>query len=171
MTIQEYQELSKRTLADLGSDELNLLHMKIGIMTEFGELLDSIKKHIAYKKPLDLVNVEEEIGDICFFIVGHMTFSDNKAVEWPTPPKYEPSNIANVATIIYDVLGAYIVNNIGNQSLLQNLYMISVVIGVDFFRGLENNIAKLQARYPEKFTEEQALNRNLEAERKILENG
>lgn len=31
------------------------------------------------------------------------------------------------------------------------------------------NIAKLRARYPEKFDRESALNRNLEAERKILE--
>jgi hypothetical protein len=34
---------------------------------------------------------------------------------------------------------------------------------------LDTNIAKLEARYPEKFTEEAALNRNLEAEREILE--
>lgn len=33
------------------------------------------------------------------------------------------------------------------------------------------NIAKLQARFPEKFTEYHAENRNLEAERKILEDG
>lgn len=33
----------------------------------------------------------------------------------------------------------------------------------------ERNIAKLRARYPEKFTSENALNRNLAAERAILE--
>lgn len=33
------------------------------------------------------------------------------------------------------------------------------------------NIAKLQARYPAKFTEENALNRDLDAERAILEEG
>lgn len=32
-----------------------------------------------------------------------------------------------------------------------------------------NNIAKLKARYPNKFTEENAINRNLEVERSILE--
>jgi len=34
---------------------------------------------------------------------------------------------------------------------------------------MENNINKLRVRYPEKFTEENALNRNLELERKVLE--
>jgi hypothetical protein len=34
---------------------------------------------------------------------------------------------------------------------------------------LETNINKLEARYPEKFTEDKALNRNLDIERKILE--
>lgn len=34
---------------------------------------------------------------------------------------------------------------------------------------LEININKLKVRYPEKFTQENAINRNLEEERKILE--
>ncbi len=35
---------------------------------------------------------------------------------------------------------------------------------------METNIKKLAARYPEKFSEEKAINRNLDVERKILEN-
>jgi hypothetical protein len=34
---------------------------------------------------------------------------------------------------------------------------------------MDINIKKLEARYPEKFTEDKAINRDLEAERKILE--
>ncbi len=41
--------------------------------------------------------------------------------------------------------------------------------GWDLRDILDTNIAKLEARYPEKFTEEQALNRNLVIEREILE--
>lgn len=41
--------------------------------------------------------------------------------------------------------------------------------GWDLEEIMATNIAKLRARYPEKFTQEAALNRNLEAERKILE--
>lgn len=35
----------------------------------------------------------------------------------------------------------------------------------------QTNIDKLKARYPEKFTNELAINRNLDIERQILENG
>lgn len=34
---------------------------------------------------------------------------------------------------------------------------------------MQTNIAKLKARFPEKFTSDNAINRNLETERKILE--
>ena len=40
---------------------------------------------------------------------------------------------------------------------------------LDFAKLLDNNIAKLKVRFPDKFTEEAALNRNLEEERKTLE--
>jgi NTP pyrophosphatase (non-canonical NTP hydrolase) len=41
--------------------------------------------------------------------------------------------------------------------------------GWDLREILDTNIQKLQARYPEKFTTENALNRDLEKEREILE--
>lgn len=41
--------------------------------------------------------------------------------------------------------------------------------GWDLRDILQTNIDKLAARYPERFTTEKALNRNLEVERKILE--
>lgn len=44
-------------------------------------------------------------------------------------------------------------------------------LGSDFESVMQTNIDKLKARYPEKFTEEAAENRNLEKERKILEDG
>lgn len=40
---------------------------------------------------------------------------------------------------------------------------------LDFENLLQNNIDKLRIRFPDKFTQENAINRNLEAERKELE--
>jgi NTP pyrophosphatase (non-canonical NTP hydrolase) len=94
----------------------NLLHYTIGVGTEAAELLDAVKKHIAYGKPLDLVNIKEETGDLLFY----------------------------VARII-------------------DMY------GWTFEEVMETNINKLKARYGTKFSEAAALNRDLEAERKILE--
>ncbi|MBI4458414.1 nucleoside triphosphate pyrophosphohydrolase family protein [Candidatus Uhrbacteria bacterium] len=49
------------------------------------------------------------------------------------------------------------------------LALLCTELGVSFEQVWEKNIAKLRARYPEKFTQEHALARDLETERKILE--
>jgi NTP pyrophosphatase (non-canonical NTP hydrolase) len=50
--------------------EAHLLHMAVGIAGEAGELLDAIKKAVIYKKPLDIDNVIEELGDLEFYMEG-----------------------------------------------------------------------------------------------------
>lgn len=40
---------------------------------------------------------------------------------------------------------------------------------IDLVKALQNNIAKLKVRFPDKFTEQNAIERNLEAEREQLE--
>lgn len=40
---------------------------------------------------------------------------------------------------------------------------------IDFEAGLQNNIDKLKARYPEKFTRDNANHRDLDTERQVLE--
>jgi NTP pyrophosphatase (non-canonical NTP hydrolase) len=44
-------------------------------------------------------------------------------------------------------------------------------LGADLGEVMEKNIAKLKARYPDKFTTKDALNRNLDKEYKILSHG
>lgn len=105
-------------LVDRVSDKSNirLLHAAIGMCTESGEFIDQLKKHIFYGKPLDKVNLKEEIQDTLYYI-----------------------------GIAMDELGT------------------------DFDKEQVKNIAKLRARYGDKFTSEAAINRNLEKERKVLE--
>jgi NTP pyrophosphatase (non-canonical NTP hydrolase) len=95
-----------------------LLHGAIGLATESGEILDALKKHIYYGKPLDKVNLIEEISDCAWYIA----------------------------------------------LLLREL-------GYSFEEMAELNIKKLRARYGEKFSEHDAINRNLHVEREILERG
>lgn len=54
----------------LTPQKADLLHMTIGVSGESGELLDAVKKHIIYNKPLDLENVIEELGDLEFYLEG-----------------------------------------------------------------------------------------------------
>ena len=55
---------------EMTGPEAHLLHMAIGIAGEAGELLDAIKKHVIYQKPLDFDNVVEELGDLEFYMEG-----------------------------------------------------------------------------------------------------
>lgn len=57
-------------LAELHPHRVDLIHMTMGIVGESGELLDAVKKHTMYDKPLDLDNVVEELGDIEFYLEG-----------------------------------------------------------------------------------------------------
>lgn len=116
MNINDYQEKAARTCVKIDGAILDDLHMVLGMQTEAAEIADVYKKTIAYKKPLDFVNIKEEIGDIMWYI----------------------ANLCNMN-------------------------------GWDLREILDVNIAKLEARYPEKFTEENAINRNLKKEREILE--
>lgn len=50
--------------------QAGLIHMIMGICGEAGELLDAVKKHVIYDKPLDSENVIEELGDIEFYMEG-----------------------------------------------------------------------------------------------------
>lgn len=59
-------------LAALTPESAHLLHMAVGVAGEAGELLDAIKKHSVYGKPIDRENVIEESGDILFYLLGLM---------------------------------------------------------------------------------------------------
>jgi len=56
--------------SELTGQDARMLHMAIGISGEAGELLDAIKKAVIYRKPLDVVNVVEELGDLEFYMNG-----------------------------------------------------------------------------------------------------
>ena len=44
-----------------------LLHVAMGLVTEAGEFMDQLKRHIFYGAPLDTVNLLEEMGDITWY--------------------------------------------------------------------------------------------------------
>lgn len=120
MTPEEYVKNAIKTespiIPGLDKTKARLLHASMGCATESIELLDALKKHLFYNKPLDITNIEEEIGDLFWYIS-----------------------------------------------------IIAHVLGFNFDYIWDKNIAKLKARYPDSFTEENAIHRDLQAERKILE--
>lgn len=57
-------------LATLTPEKVNAWHLATGVAGESGELLDAVKKYVAYNKALDRENVVEEMGDIEFYLEG-----------------------------------------------------------------------------------------------------
>lgn len=189
-TLAEYQQLAARTCSDLGSPEENLLHMNLGIITEIGEFLDPIKKNLAYKKPLDKVNLGEELADAAWYIANrnrllapiHWSQIEDapeigfKALIEDFDKHF--GKLEKIDDVIQAALGVqpdaeeFDVHNLAafmGTPTMAILYTIAQYYELDFFQLLTNNIEKLKIRYPEKFTEEKALNRDLNCERQALE--
>ena len=179
MNLKEYQEQAKRTCPTLGSDKLDLAHMVLGICSENEEVL----KAIVHK---DTVGIGEEIADQFWYIANYCTFRGfdlqelyNNRLEFTTEDWEEEVSIEDVKlSKLQDYVKKYIAYNKPlNKELEENcikglLFGLMDDVdysGLDLSNILDNNIAKLKVRFPEKFTEENALNRNLEAERVELE--
>jgi len=86
-----YADFVKALLKDMGSESDNLMHAAVGISGEAGELLDAVKKHWAYGKPLDMYNIREELGDIMFYTTAMMNLLglDEEEVIWANVEKLE----------------------------------------------------------------------------------
>ena len=70
---REAMKVDRSSYEDLGKRMqdrhwLRLFHAQIGMCGEVGELADAIKKSVMYGKPLDIVNVKEECGDILWYM-------------------------------------------------------------------------------------------------------
>lgn len=63
-------ETVKRSKKDLNDFHHDNYHMILGMMGELGELSDALKKHLAYGREVDWVNVKEEVGDLLFYLIG-----------------------------------------------------------------------------------------------------
>jgi len=68
MDFNTYVEQAGRT-AKMSEDLIfNLNHAALGIAGEAGEFVDSVKKSMIYNRPVDTVNLQEELGDLLWYI-------------------------------------------------------------------------------------------------------
>ena len=68
MELKEYQYTVEKRAKPLATQAANLDHALYGMASETGEIADCIKKHVIYGKPLDEVNLREELGDLMFYV-------------------------------------------------------------------------------------------------------
>lgn len=179
MKLIEYQAEAARTCPDLKDAELNNAHMMAGLSTEYSELLDAFKKNLAYKKEIDTVNLSEEWADFMWYAVNFARMNNislildediiQKNIDNSKGSTLHPVQLAlGFMELIWDFI-AYQDETVF-RSMISGWYAVAGMFEIDTDKALQNNIAKLRVRFPEKFTEENALNRNLDEERKKLEN-
>lgn len=171
MNFDKYQQLAFRTCKDMGSKEMNLIHMVLGIHSEYYELFEAIQKN-------DKVNVGEEIGDHFFYIAGFCTFKGWSLFGMMSDEIGHTLTLAQATSILQDLIKKEVVygKTIDQKDLYEILFKIAdclVVIAHDWYISVEavldTNIAKLKVRYPDKYTDDKAINRDLLSERKELE--
>lgn len=74
--MNEYQELSKRTLPEHDSWEERqnaLVNYSLGLVGESGESVDYIKKHVFHDHQLDIGGIRNELGDVLHYVAGIAT--------------------------------------------------------------------------------------------------
>lgn len=72
MKMEEYRKAVMVTAQkEISCQNVNghLLHGAMGLVTEAGELMDALKRNLAYGKPIDTINIQEEIQDSLWYIV------------------------------------------------------------------------------------------------------
>lgn len=178
MNLREYQQQCKRTCPNLSDNlSVDLCHMVLGINTELSELQEAIEKE-------DKVNIGEEIGDTHWYIANYCTFKNIDYEKAYTESLWKPYK-DNVLLNLYKTtseLQDLVKKNLAYKkeipleleysylcSLLRGLQQILDIYDLKILKYLDNNISKLKIRFPNKFTEDLANNRDLILERKELE--
>jgi len=169
-------------------------YVDLAIKTE-SPITDEMKNRIIDALPefIFLMNQQIELGNKLDKIKKYMYYGKGEYTA-TSLPKYELSERSTEDTVIrlihgvigitteaselFEALYKHIVDgepldlvNISEESGDCYWYqaIISDVIKTPMNKVLQTNLEKLAARYPDKFTEESAINRDLETERKILE--
>ncbi|MDC7250656.1 MAG: hypothetical protein PQJ49_12130 [Sphaerochaetaceae bacterium] len=170
VTVENYQELAKRTMASKGSKAADGAHMALGFTTEIGEMNIGILQE-------DLVNIREEHGDTNWYIANAcniygLNFTSLYRLAVSTPPRlFLLHDLVDLHKREFAYGKEMDINELKEQliTLIQKLLVTSSTYGFSYEESLQLNIDKLAARYGDKFSEFRALNRDLNKEQKILE--
>ncbi len=180
LTFREVDGIFVRVCDDEVGERINLTHMVLGLSGEVGELVQCVGTEL--KAKVDLPNLKEELGDLYWYITNYCNLRNI------TPPLTIKGNdlpdgecfellIVSISDLV-DIIKRLIAYNkeIDKVSELETVY--NVYYALDMFQRVyeidgdeirDKNIAKLLKRYPEKFSDHLAVNRNTEEERKELE--
>lgn len=181
MDLKQYVQDAIRTESRIETVKVDptLLTSILQIMIAAGNMLDQVKKNAFYDRAFDNDKLTQEFAEIIGALDGlkYVLVNGQERVEVGYDPRMFHS-IVGIATESVELLEALAKPEIDMVNVLEEFGDLNwyQAIGIDAASGdfgkiLETNIEKLRARYPEKFTSENAINRDLATEREILENG
>jgi hypothetical protein len=183
MNLQEYKQLAEKTLSTqfhCDTQTERILHAALGLATEIEELL------INYDGNIDPTNILEECGDVCWYLsIFYREYPEIENVkvatsmEVKTPQGLIMSMLKGILQIQDLIKKKLYYNKPINQDSMNGLVafldmdirMYLNIYNLKIEEVWERNIAKLKARYVDKFSSDRAINRDLETERTILEGG
>ncbi len=183
MDLKQYVTDAIRTESQIDKVVVNemLLTSTIQILIAMGNVLDQIKKHVFYQKPYDLgamythLAFAQESLNTLGTLQDAEILNDERPISVDTRIFHSIVGIATESTELLEAMDLYD-PDLDYTNLLEEFGDIDwyKAIGVDTIGGdwediLTKNIAKLKARFPDKFTSIDAINRDLDTEREILD--
>ena len=194
----DYLPLAEKTLSTQFNcqDEFyqKILHAVIGSLTEVEEILENYENGELMVDVNKQGSIAEESADIFWYLsilfrelnIRNYNYTLPKVISRQTKPDNfnidTPFNtllsFTKVSLKFLDLLKKKIYYNkdISNEVMIDLSIKLHALLthfcnqyNADIDQILEKNIAKLKARYGEKFSSDKAINRDLETERKILE--
>ena len=176
MNNTQYQNLAFRTCKIHDSHEFNLLHMAVGIGSEYDELINAIDSN-------DKINIIEEIGDIMWYIACYKKLNNSRfdVIVYNSIHNTKPiidymNKLPKKISTLQNLIKRQAVYlkpdeaaiNTNLEEIIKILLQILAVLEVDIYSVYIKNIDKLSVRYPEKYTDINAVNRDLFSELKAL---
>lgn len=178
VTCKNYIQHAMRTNSDtVGTYDVHpdLIHGALGLADELSELRQAIEK-------FDRTNVLEEVSDLAWFsalMAQHLQIEKFEDAFCTAGPISEIMYYldCDINEVVSGVKRAYAygkpldVENLAYKlhHVVTGLNSIAVALDSTLVDVLQLNINKLATRYPDKFTPEQANNRDTERERETLE--
>lgn len=183
MELQQYVALATRTESVIESVRTCEYTLKTTLeaFELVSSLLDRIKKNVYYNKPIDAKLWEEDV-----YVLSRL------ANDIPLDPPSQQDGVVDVdPRLFHGVIGILTESGELADALLLSLCKKQPIDGINVLEELgdlawyqaiiidstgaywddilEKNISKLRQRYPLKFTSEAAINRDVQAERTILD--
>lgn len=185
MKIAEYVPLAVRTEKQLPDNE-RLVHGCMGLITECGEVVTELKRMHIYEKPLDndrKKHICEEIGDMLWYSAILLDTLDTDLTMFANLPKLpfpdSANNIWSAPSLLFSVMIgriSYIVTAMHAgmyeddselRSALEDIVLSvsSLIGGMELIANhcdssietiMEENVAKLQIRFPNAYSNEAA---------------